>query len=66
VDESRPIIHKKSYKISTIKKGTNRYLNEFKENTNKQLNDIRKTMQDMKEEFGKAIEVALTMPQHLL
>jgi hypothetical protein len=23
-------------------------------------------MQDMKEEFGKAIEVALTMPQHLL
>jgi hypothetical protein len=43
--------------IKKIKgEGLKKCLNEYQENTNK-LDEIRKTMQDMKEEFNRDIEI---------
>jgi hypothetical protein len=58
---SKPISTKKSQILNSkewsSKEDIHTHLNEFIEDTNKEVDEIRKTMQDMKGEFNKDIEI---------
>jgi hypothetical protein len=43
--------------VSALKEDMNKWLKELKEDTSKQMHEIKMTIQDMKEEIDKDIEI---------